>query len=223
MVPGIVFGLLILVLAPPQHRNLGVHRAKIFDMDLVKGPVGQLCLAGILRSVAWTSVFNGTSLWLVNARGLSATDPILFWTITVFTSSAAIGGILAGMVERRVGRQWLVTGSMVFAVVPLAAMLLSTPGTVLYFFAVALGGMLVNGGLPIMVVAAQDAAPHAVATASGMLMGLTWGTAGVMDRGVGAIQGAIGINASKWLSLIPLIPGALVAYRVLRRLDATTV
>lgn len=223
MVPGIVFGLLILVLAPPQHRNLGVHRAKIFDMDLVKGPVGQLCLAGILRSVAWTSVFNGTSLWLVNAKGLSATDPILFWTITVFTSSAAIGGILAGMVERRVGRQWLVTGSMVFAVVPLAAMLLSTPGTVLYFFAVALGGMLVNGGLPIMVVAAQDAAPHAVATASGMLMGLTWGTAGVMYLGVGAIQGAIGINASMWLSLIPLIPGALVAYRVLRRLDARTV
>lgn len=218
MVPGIVFGLLILLLAPPQPRNSGAHRAKVFDMDLVRGPVGQLCLAGILRSMAWTAIMNGASLWLVNARGLSATDPVVFWTITVFTSSAAVGGIFAGMLESRFSRQFLVSGTMLLAILPLAVLLLSQPGSVIYFLAVALAGMLVNGGLPLMVLAAQDAAPHAVATASGMLMGLTWGTAGVLYLGMGALQGAIGMNAAMWLSLIPLVPGALVAYRVLNKL-----
>ncbi len=71
-----------------------------------------------------------------------------------------------------------------------------------------------------MVVTAQDAAPHAVATASGMMMGLTWGTAGVLYLGVGAIQEAIGMQAAMWISIIPLVPGALIAYRVVKRLGA---
>ncbi|HNQ99901.1 MAG TPA: hypothetical protein PKN52_07860, partial [Trueperaceae bacterium] len=86
--------------------------------------------------------------------------------------------------------------------------------------AVAFAGILANGGLPLMVLAAQDAAPHAVATASGMMMGLTWGTAGLLYLVVGAVQEAIGMNAAMWLSVVPLLPGALVAYRVLKGLEA---
>jgi FSR family fosmidomycin resistance protein-like MFS transporter len=220
MVPGIVLGVLIYALTPPQPRQTGVHRAKIFDLDLFRGPVGQLCLAGVLRSIAWVSVINGAPLWLVNAKGLSATSPTVFWTITVFTISGAAGGILIGLVESRFSRQFLVTGTMLLAMVPLAVLLLSQPGSATYFVAVALAGMLANGGLPIMVLAAQDAAPHAVATASGMMMGLTWGTAGLLYLVVGAVQEAIGMTAAMWLSVVPLLPGALVAYRVLRRLQA---
>jgi FSR family fosmidomycin resistance protein-like MFS transporter len=58
-------------------------------------------------------------------------------------------------------------------------------------------------------------APHAIATVSGMMMGLTWGTAGVLYLGVGAVQGAIGMNAAMAISVLPLLPGALIAYRVL--------
>lgn len=216
MIPGIVLGALLYLLLPPVAPQNGANRAKLFDLELFKGPVGRLCLAGVLRSISWIAIINGAPLWLVHSKGLSATSPIVFWTITVFTLSGAAGGILAGLIEHRLSRQALVTGSMLLATLPLALFLVSTPGTVLYFLALVLSGVFVNGGLPIMVVAAQDAAPHAVATASGMMMGLTWGTAGVLYLGVGALQNAIGMNAAMWLSLIPLVPGALVAYRVLR-------
>ncbi len=220
MIPGIVLGALVYLLLPPVPPRSAANRAKLFDLELFKGPVGKLCLAGVMRSICWTSVINGAPLWLVHSKGLSATNPVVFWTITVFTLSGAAGGILAGLIENRVSRQTLVTGSMLLAILPLAAFLVSTPGTVPYFVALVLSGVFVNGGLPIMVVAAQDAAPHAVATASGMMMGLTWGTAGVLYLGVGALQNAIGMNAAMWLSLAPLIPGALIAHRVLRGLPA---
>lgn len=215
MVPGVICGLLVYLLVPPQPRDAQARGAKVFDIDLFRGPVGRLCLAGVLRSMAWTAIINGAPLWLVNSRGLSATDPVVFWTITVFTLSGAAGGILAGLVEQRFTRTQLVTGTMLLAAAPLFLMLVSQPGSVLYFALVAVSGVLVNGGLPIMVVAAQDMAPHAVATASGMMMGLTWGTAGVLYLGIGALQEAIGMNAAMIVSILPLIPGALVAHRVL--------
>lgn len=220
MIPGVVFGALIYLLVPPQEKPSAVHRPKLFDLELFKGPVGRLCLAGILRSICWTAVINGAPLWLVNAKGLVPASPVVFWTITVFTISGSAGGILAGLVENRFSRQALVTGTMLLAMLPLFAMLVVAPGSVLYYVCVALSGILVNGGLPIMVVAAQDMAPHAVATASGMMMGLTWGTAGVLYLGVGAVQGAIGMNAAMALSVLPLLPGALIAYRVLSRRSA---
>ncbi len=217
MVPGIVFGLLIYLLVPVQPRDPATQRSKLFDLELFKGPVGQLCAAGVLRSISWTAIINGAPLWLVNARDLTPTNPTVFLTITTFTISGALGGILAGMVEGRFSRPTLVTGTMLLAVVPLGLMLLSTPGSLPYYLCVALSGMLVNGGLPIMVVAAQDMAPHAIATASGMMMGLTWGTAGVLYLAVGALQGAVGLDAAMALSALPLIPGAIVAYVVMRR------
>ena len=222
MIPGVVFGVLIYLLVPPQERPSAVHRPKIFDLDLLKGPVGLLCLAGILRSICWTAVINGAPLWLVNAKGMSPSSAVVFWTITAFTISGSAGGILAGLVEHRFSRQALVTGTMLVAMAPLFGMLFSPPGSVLYFACVALSGILVNGGLPIMVVAAQDMAPHAVATASGMMMGLTWGTAGLLYLGVGALQGAIGLNAAMVLSVLPLVPGALIAYRVLSSRTSTS-
>lgn len=219
MIPGIILGTLIYLLLPPQPRYEGANPPKVFDLELFKGPVGQLCMAGVLRSISWTAVLNGAPLWLVNAKGLSPTDPVIFSTVTVFTLAGALGGVIAGMVESRFSRQQLVTGTMLLATLPLSALLVSEPGTLLYFAFVALAGAFTNGGLPIMVVAAQDAAPHAVSTASGMMMGLTWGLAGVLYLGVGALQEAIGMQAAMWLSVFTLVPGALIAFKVLKRLS----
>jgi FSR family fosmidomycin resistance protein-like MFS transporter len=50
-----------------------------------------------------------------------------------------------------------------------------------------------------------------------MLMGLTWGVAGVLYLGLGALQELIGVNGAMAVSFLTLIPGALVAWRVLQR------
>jgi FSR family fosmidomycin resistance protein-like MFS transporter len=66
-------------------------------------------------------------------------------------------------------------------------------------------------------VSAQDLAPNAVATASGMLMGFTWGTAGVAYIGFGAIQQAIGLVPAMAAAFAFLIPAAALAGAVLHR------
>ncbi len=217
MIPGLVMGLLMLLLIPKQPVQTGSARPKIFDLELFRGPVGALTVAGTLRSISWVAFNNSWPLWLVNHRGLSNDSPVIFWSLAVFGFAGGFGGIIAGLLEGRLSRQALVTGTMLFALVPLFLLFLITPGSLPYYLCIAVAGACINGGLPLMVVSAQDLAPHAVGTASGMLMGLTWGTAGVLYLGIGALQQTVGIFPAMVFSFLTLIPGALLARRVLQR------
>ncbi len=217
MIPGLVLGLLMFLLIPPQPPRPGAVRPKIFDMELFRGPVGVLTVAGTLRSISWVAFNNSWPLWLVNVRGLASDSPVIFWSLAVFGFSGGLGGILAGLLEGRIRRQTLVAGTMLMALVPLFLLLVLPVGSLPYYLAIALAGACINGGLPLMVVSAQDLAPNAVGTASGMLMGLTWGTAGVLYLGIGALQQLVGIMPAMVFSFLTLIPGALLARRVLIR------
>jgi MFS family permease len=117
-------------------------------------------------------------LWLVGSRGFATDAPVVFWSLTVFSLGAGVGGVVAGPLERRLPRQLLITGSMLAALVPLGLLFLTPPGGRAYYLCAALAGALVNGGLPLMIVAAQDLSPHAVGAATGLMMGFTWGMAG---------------------------------------------
>ena len=105
---------------------------------------------------------------------------------------------------------------------PLFAVFFLQPGTPPFFLAVMLAGGLVNAGLPLKVVSAQELAPHAVATASGMLMGFAMGTAGVLYIGIGWLQQVIGFVPAMSLSYLLMIPGAILALYVLAERGAAT-
>jgi MFS transporter, FSR family, fosmidomycin resistance protein len=82
---------------------------------------------------------------------------------------------------------------------------------------VALAGALVNAGLPIMIVAAQDLSPHAVGAASGLMMGFTWGSAGVIYVAIGALQEVVGVGPAMAVAFLMLVPAAVLARTVLKR------
>lgn len=216
MVPGLCLGVAMYVLVPPQDSSSVGPRRPILDVALLQGPVGALCLAGILRSISFVTFVNAAPLWLVNVRGAGSGAPVLFWTLATFSFSAGLGGILVGALERRVSREWLIAGTMIGALVPLGLLFVLPVGGVAYYFAVGLAGALINGGLPLMVVAAQDLAPDSVGAASGLLMGFTWGTSGVLYIGIGALQELIGIGPAMALSFVTLVPGAWLVWRTLR-------
>lgn len=220
MVPGLVGALMIYRFMPASPRPDPRERKPFFDVDLLRGPVGALALAGILRSISFSTFANSVPLWLVGTRGYALDAPIIFLTLTVFSFSAGVGGILVGLVEKRLPRQLLVSGSMVAALVPLYALFAVTPGTPLYFVVVALAGALVNGGLPLMIVAGQDLAPHNVGAATGLLMGFTWGTAGVLYIGIGALQEIFGMEPAMMLAFSTMVPAAVIATLVLQRYRA---
>lgn len=216
MVPGLLFGAAIYLFVPPQSTGQTGPPRPIVDFGLLRGPVGALCAAGILRSVSFVTFTNAAPLWLVNVRGADAGAPVLFWTLATFSFAAGLGGILVGALERRMPRRGSIVMTMLAALVPLFALFFLPVGGIAWYTAVALAGAFVNGGLPLMVVAAQDLAPESVGAASGLLMGFTWGTAGVLYIGIGALQEVIGIGPAMGLSFLSLLPGAWIVQRTLR-------
>jgi FSR family fosmidomycin resistance protein-like MFS transporter len=217
LLPGLVLGLVTYLVVPPQPRCAGGGCPKLVDGALIKGPVGLLALAGILASIAFITFTSAMPLWLVAERGVDRDAPLLGWTLSVFSLSAALGGIAAGALGGRLSRRTLVAGSMLLAPLPLLVSFRLEPGTVPFLLAVALAGGLTNAGMPLLLVTAQDLAPRAVGTASGMLMGFSTGTAGLLYVGVGRLQESIGLTPAMGLSYLALIPGALVAFAVLTR------
>jgi len=214
---GVLLAGALFVWSPPSKPLRGADRPRAFDPRLVFGPVGLLSLAGTMRATAFVSFGSAMPLYLVNVRGFAPDAAVIGATLATYGLASAVAGMLSGLLERRVGRVSLVVGSMLLAAPALAAVLVLEPGSVAYFAAIAVGALLTNASLPLLVVSAQDLAPHAVGTASGMLMGLTWGIAGVAYIGFGAVQQLVGIVPALLASFAFLVPGALLAGVVLHR------
>ncbi len=217
MIPGVVLGVMMYFLVPPQARSPREKRPKLFDAQLFMGPVGVLCASGVLRSIPFVTFVNAMPLWLVTSHDIARDAPLIGWTLAAFSLASGLGGIVAGALSHRFDRQLLITGTMLAALIPLFAVFWLSPGSAAFFLAVLLAGALVNAGLPLMIVSAQDLAPHAVATASGMLMGFTWGTAGVLYIAIGWLQELIGLMPAMALSFLAMVPGAALAYWVLAK------
>lgn len=214
---GTVVGLLLFHLTPEQARTPVTRRAKLLDLELVAGPVGWLALAGLFRAMAFISFVNAVPLYLANVRGYAPDAAIIGYTLGLFSASGAVGGLVAGALEPRLGRRRLVVGAMLLAFPLMVGVLFVAPGTLWYYLLVAASGFISNSPIPLMVVSAQELAPHAVGTASGMLMGLTWGTAGVVYIGFGALQEALGLTPAVILGFAFLLPGAALAQVVMKR------
>jgi len=156
-------------------------------------------------------------LYLVNVRGFATDAPLIGSTLATYGFAAAAAGLLAGALEARVGRVRLIVVTMLLAVPVLMATLVAVPGSLPFYLLVALSGLLTNASVPLLVVSAQDLAPHAVGSASGMLMGFTWGMAGVAYFGFGALQELVGITPALLASFVFLVPAAALAGTILTR------
>jgi FSR family fosmidomycin resistance protein-like MFS transporter len=211
---GVALGVALFWFSPQQTRPSRATRPKIFDPKLFFGPVGVLAFVGILRATAYISFLNALPLYLVSVRGYATDAPIIGYALAVYQVAASAGMMLAGALELRLGRRPLVVGSMLLAFPALIATLFVTPGTAAFYATVFVAGLATNGSIPLLVVSAQDLAPNAVASATGMLMGFTWGTAGVLYIGMGALQETLGLTVAMIIGFAALVPSALVAARV---------
>jgi FSR family fosmidomycin resistance protein-like MFS transporter len=213
---GVTLGILLFLLSPRQSQPEATVRPKVFDPELFRGPVGLLSLAGTLRAVAFISFANAMPLYLVNVRAFDPDSAVIGWTLACYGAAASAGVFLSGALEHRIGRERLAGSSMLLAVPLLLSTLVVQPGTLPYYLAVAAAGMFTNAAIPLLLVSAQDLAPDSVAAASGMLMGFTWGMAGILYVAFGVFQQLLGLVPALALSFTTLIPAAFVALWVMR-------
>ena len=211
MIPGILLGILMFVLVPDDKQTAERESGKVFDLHLFTGPVGLLALTGILSNLAFVTFTSAMPLWLVHDHNLPSDSTLIGWTLSVFSLSAALGGIAGGMISSRVGVKRVIVTSTLLALLPLYGVFFLTPGSMLYFAAVVSAGALVNAGMPLLIVSAQDISPENKATASGMLMGFSAGAAGLIYVGIGWLQEIIGLIPAMRVGYLALIGAAALA------------
>lgn len=221
MIPGLAAAGLFFALAPEGRRSEPLTRPQPFDRRLFTGPVGVLTIAGTLNALVGLTFVSAFPLWLVEERGMSTNDTLIGLTLGVFSVAAAAGGILAGLLCLRFRRELVVAGAMLLTIAPLLLLFRLEPGSALFFSAVALAGALSYASSPLMVLGAQDLAPRQVAAASGMLVGLAGGVAGLLYIGLGWLQETVGLGPVIGSTYLALLPAALLAYRILREVPAT--
>ncbi|MCP4666513.1 MAG: MFS transporter [Deltaproteobacteria bacterium] len=131
--------------------------------------------------------------------------------VSLFTVGGAISGLLAGHLSDKVGYKpvFFVAHAMS---APSLCLLLFLPGGWVYvgsFFA----GFFVLATLPLGVAMAQELAPLGRSMVSSLMMGLAFGTGGMMTPLSGKLADIFSIRpVLAFLALIPLLTTALIAF-----------
>ena len=133
---------------------------------------------------------------------------------TVFLACGAFGGLVGGYVADRIGRRNTILVSFLLAIPSLFTFLYLRGW--MSFLVLALSGFLIFLSEPSCIVLAQELIPQQARMASGLIMGMAWGLAGLGILGTGALADSFGIEWS--LRLLLLLPiGSLILAFLLPR------
>jgi MFS transporter, FSR family, fosmidomycin resistance protein len=216
-VPGLILGVGVGLLLPKWEPHPRRPLRRLFDLRLARGPVGLLAVACMCSALAFVSFTGSVPLWLVHENGYSPDASIIGWTLSAFAFAGGLGSILGGFLAPRLGPVITIVGAFLLALCPLLAVIASEPGTVLYFVAITLAGILLFVPVPALVIIAQEFVPGAPATASGMVLGLGSAMAGVAYIALGRVQEAVGLTSGILIGFCMVVPAALIALVVLLR------
>ncbi len=214
MLPGLLLAVGVLALLPEFEPHNTGRLTHAFDRRMFTGTIGWLTAAASLVSLAFITFTSAVPLWLVNAHGLSSDAPLLGGTLGLFSLGAGLGAVAGGAVGARFGYARTTAVSLLAAVPALTAVLVVPPGVTTLVLAGA-AGALIYASQPLLVVAAQMAAPQNPAAAAGVVLGVGSGIAGLAYVGVGALQGWIGLAPAMTLVFALLVPAAAIASRAL--------
>ncbi|TMR95738.1 MFS transporter [Nonomuraea basaltis] len=115
MAPGILLAVLIFALLPDWEPHGHRPLRTLFQLRLLRGPIGGLTVASSLASVAFVTFTSSLPLWLVREHGLATDDALIGWTLAAFSLAAGVGSVLGGMLAPRLGRRTTLVGSLVAA------------------------------------------------------------------------------------------------------------
>lgn len=193
-----------IAISPPPRTSTG-RSGKMRWAQIPWVELGALTLVVALRS--WT--YQGFIIYLpllLQTKGinLSVGSRLLF----VFLISGAIAGLVGGHLSDLVGRKKVIAGSLLLFS-PLMLLALRASGLWVPVF-LALSGTMLLAGFSVIIVFAQEMMPGNVGLASGLMLGLAFGTGGIGVFLSGLMADSIGLGKSMTiLALMPLFAGFL--------------
>lgn len=131
--------------------------------------------------------------------------------ISVFTVAGAISGLLAGHLSDRIGYKPIFYAAHGLAT-PSLYLMLFLPGNWIYFSAF-WAGFFVLATLPLGVALAQELAPRGRSMVSSLMMGLAFGTGGMMTPLTGKLADIFSIrDVLAFVALMPFLTIGLIAF-----------
>jgi FSR family fosmidomycin resistance protein-like MFS transporter len=132
-------------------------------------------------------------------------------TTTIFQAIGAMGSLLSGHFAARIDRRRIIMFSL-FGAAPLLASFVYFPGW-LSLVALAMSGILLYFSFPLNIVMSQELFPHRASMVSALMIGVSWGTAGLMMTPLGFIAERIGLDSALLvLTVIGLVAGFIASF-----------
>ncbi len=199
---GIIPAVLLMRQAPPS--NIDAKPSGFRDLARVfRGEVAKLWAISTLRNVTFMSFSTTIPFWFAQ-RSISESQMAV--TLTVYSMAGVAGAFLGGTLSDQFGRKSIMLGTMIAAIPLYILLLVIAPESWLYIPLLALTGALMNAGIPVAVVMAQEHEPKQMATVSGLLMGFTWGFAGLLYGVVGPFIELFGVLPTLTVLGVLLVP-----------------
>lgn len=203
-VPGLVVATLLALQLPGLRAATAATTERPGARPARWGAFSRLTGAAVARTVAFFALQAFVPLYAIEHFGLSeAAGGALLAAMLV---AGAAGTLIGGRLADRVGRRSV----MVWAMVPLALLLLALPHLGLAAFVVALVGigLAIDGPFSVTVVFGQELLPGRAGLASGITIGAAIGVGGLLATALGAVADATSLTTV--LELLPLF--ALAAF-----------
>lgn len=158
----------------------------------------------VLRTVVSLSFATFVPV-LLTRQGMSVGEAGAAMALYLFMSG--IGGFWGGTLADRFGPRTVILGSLLIS----TPFLLTAPQLTGWAMAaiLAVGGLFLQSTLPVNVSFGQALAPHSAATVSSLMMGVAWGTGGMLVPVTGTLADAFGLPTT--LTLLACLPLAAAA------------
>lgn len=179
--------------------------------SIFHGPMVQLWGMAVLRSLA-LSGYTAMLPFILKNRGFGSHE--LMYALGVHAIASATGGIIGGRISDKVGRTPVLRAAILTSMPLLGLLIISNPNQLWFYPLTFLVAALANASIPVGVVTAQEYAPKQVAVASSIMMGFSWGFAGMLLFLVGALADFTNPTTAALVSMCLLLPSAFMASRL---------
>lgn len=143
------------------------------------------------KYIYMASLSSYYTFYLIDKFGVSVQDSQLY--LFVFLVATALGTLIGGPIGDRVGRKYVIWGSILGAA-PFSLLMphVGLPATVVMSFCV---GLVLSSAFPAILLYAQELLPRKLGLVSGLFFGFSFGVAGIASAVLGNLADKFSIEA----------------------------
>jgi FSR family fosmidomycin resistance protein-like MFS transporter len=209
LAPSVVMAGLFVTALPLIARAAAPPRAAPQSARGVNRPGAMALLIFVVMLRSWTTLGFTTFVPLYYLDVLKQDPAMVGLLLFVYLGSGALGSLAAGPIADRIGARPFVRW-VFLAALPFGILFMLTDGLV-RFVMLGLFGAVLTASFSVSVVLAQAYLPRNTGMASGLIVGLAFGTGGLAVTVLGFVADHHGLAVALWISVLMLLAGFAAA------------